>query len=349
VFTYKDKPIKVQQVARELGVHYVLEGNVQREGDRLRITAQLVDATTGHHIWAESYDRDVTDLFSVQDEVTQMIAANLGSVSGGQVDRAVAEQARRKRTDRLEAYEYYMLGHEHKYRFAKDDMTMARQMAEKAISLDPGYSRAYALLAWTHFFDWWWGWSDSAAESAERAFENAKMAVSLDKSDSEARRVLAGVHFFVRHEHEEALAEFERGFALNPNDADLLMDWAWLLAMSDRMDEGIELMQKAMRLNPHHPEWYLWGLGMAYYTAGQSDEAIGALKRMQTHHLDSRAFLAASYAQTGRMEEAEAEADQILKLNPAFSVKSYAALQPYKNRIDRDYFIDGLRKAGLPE
>ena len=348
-FAYKGEAVPAQQVGRELGVQYILEGSVQKEGDTLRITAQLVDAIAGHHIWAESYDRDAKDLFAVQDDVTEKIVATLGSISGGALVRAGQERARRKPTDSLEAYDLYLLGHELELSFTKEDNAKGRQALEKAIELDPEFASAYAQLAWMHYWDWVYEWSDSPTESGELAFEIAKKAVALDDSDSETHWALGFIYFYGRHQYEEGVAEYERAMALNPNHADIRANWGEVLALLGRAETGIEVVQQAMRLNPHYPEWYLWGLGIGYYTARRYEEAIAAFQRFQNHTVDSRSYLAASYAQLGRDEEAQAEVDKVLALDPEFSSARWAETLPYKNQTDRDHFLDGMRKAGLPE
>ncbi|MCH8144454.1 MAG: hypothetical protein IIA55_07035 [Gemmatimonadetes bacterium] len=348
-FAYKGEAVSAQQVGRELGVQYILEGSVQKEGDTLRITAQLVDAIAGHHIWAESYDRDAKDLFAVQDDVTEKIVATLGSISGGELVRAGQERARRKPTDSLEAYDLYLLSHELELSFTKEDNAKARQVLEKAIELDPEFASAYAMLAWIHSWDYMYGWSESPTESGELAFEIAKKAVALDPSDSETRWALGFIYFWLRQQYAEGVAEYERAMALNPNHADIRANWGEILAFLGRAEEGIEVIQKAMRLNPRYPEWYLWGLGNGYYMARRYEEAIAAFQRFQNHTVDSRSVLAASYAQLGRAEEARAEVDKVLALDPEFSSQDWAEIFPYKNQTDRDHFLEGMRKAGLPE
>ncbi|MCH7541026.1 MAG: hypothetical protein IH999_11635 [Proteobacteria bacterium] len=349
VFTYKGKAVKVQQVARELGVQYVLEGSVQRVADRLRITAQLVDATTGGHVWAERYDRDAKDIFAVQEEVTQEIVATLGSRETGPVVRAGIGRAKRKPTDSLEAYDYYLLSFEHLDRFTKEDMAISRQLLEKAIELDPGFARAYAGLAWRHYFDWKWEWSESPAESADRAFEFAKKAVALDPSDGYNHYPLGVIYLWIRNQPEEGVAEYERALALTPNDADILSHWGWTLAFLGRAEEGVAVIQKAMRLNPHYPDGYLWTLGSSYYVARRYEEAIATLKKMPEQNPESGTYLAASYAQLGREAEARAVAAGILEADPDFSSARWAEKRPYKSQADRDHFLEGMRKAGLPE
>jgi len=349
VFTYKGKAVKVQEVARELGVQYVLEGNVERAGDRLRVTAQLVDAITGHHVWVESYDRNADDLFAVRDEVIEEIVGTLGSTERGPIAGDVAKRAKRKTTEDLNAYEYVVLANEHQIRYTKEDTVIGRGLAERAIELDPMYARAHRLLAWLHFQDMYFDWSDSPEESGERAFEAAQKAVELDPGDGRNYWALGYMRLWIMRQHEKAIAEYERALTLNPNDADLLADWGFSLAILGRAEESLELIAKAMRLNPHYPDWYDWALGTAYYNVRRYDEAIAALQRMQNHNVDSSSYLAASYAQLGRIEEAQPEVEKIIELDPEFSIADWAEKQPYPNQADLDHYIDGLRKAGLPE
>ena len=349
-FKYKGTSVDVKQVSRELGVRYVLEGSVQKVGDRVRISAQLVDGTTGGHLWAERYDRDLEDILAVQDEVTQTIVATLaGGYSGQRLAEADRERARRKPMGDLKAYDYYLLGIEHKDRFTKEDMVIARQLVEKAVELDPEFARAYAGLTWIHYYNWAWGWSDSPAESGEWAFESAQKAVALDPWEAEAHWALGGVYFWIKHQYDRGIAEYERAHELNPNHADILADWGWALAMIGKVEEGIEKMQKAMRLNPYSPDWYLEGLGTGYYHSRRYEEAIAALNRMSRSNPSSGVYLAASYAQLGREAEAQAMTAGILEAAPDFSGAHWAEMQPYKNQADRDHYVEGMRKAGLPE
>jgi len=347
VFTYKGKAVKVQQVARELGVQYVLEGSVQREGDTLRITAQLVDATTGHHVWAESYDRDATDFFAVQDEVTQKIVGALGAYEGA-LEKAVRERARRKPTDSLEAYDYYLLGNEYVERYTKEDLAESREMFEKAIELDPEFARAHASLAIAHYYEWKWEWSDSPTESQKKAFDHAKKSVALDPTDAYNHWTLGVVNMSAKR-FEQGTADYEMAMALNPNDADVLASWGRRLAYLGRAEEGVALMKKAMRLNPYHPPLYLYLFGTANYAARRYEEAIAVLERMPIHNPESRLYRAASYAQLGRDAEAQAMVAEILEEYPDFSSTRWAEIEPYKDQADRDHLLDGLRKAGLPE
>jgi TolB-like protein len=259
VFTYKGRSVKIAQVSEELGVQYVLEGSVRKADDRVRITAQLVDASTGYHIWSERYDRNMKDVFDLQDEVTQKIVAALA------IELTEDEQDRltQRRTENLEAFDYFMRGSEYLNRFTEHENRQATQMFEKAIALDPRYAAAYTRLAMTHLHEWNFGWSRDP-QSLQRAFELVQKATALDDSVPEAHRTLGRVYLW-KKQHETAIAEHEKAIALDPNDAHGYAGLGDLLIWAGRSEEGLVLVEKAMRLNPMYPVWYLLNLGRAYY------------------------------------------------------------------------------------
>jgi TolB-like protein/class 3 adenylate cyclase/predicted Zn-dependent protease len=352
VFTYKGKPVKVQQVSEELGVRYVLEGSVQRSGDRVRITAQLIDATSGRHLWGERLDRELKDIFALQDEVVQTIVARL---TGGAGRLTVAERARvmRKSTDSLEAYELALRARQARVRFTKEGNAEALRLNQRAVQLDPEYARAHAGLAGVHLFDAILGWSDSPAESINRAFEFAKKAVALDDSDYMGHWYL-GRALIAKKEFDQGLAEYEKAMTLNPNEADLMAHKGLALTWVGRPEEAIAWVKKAMRLNPYYGGWYPGALGFAYYMARQYEEAIAPLTEAINRNpkaLWMRTHLAASYAQLGRDEEAREAAAGILEINPEFSINRWGRGfgLSFKNPADVEHHLDGLRKAGLPE
>jgi adenylate cyclase len=346
VFTYKDKPVKVQEVAEDLGVQYVLEGSVQRSADRMRVTAQLIDALTGKHVWAERYDREVSDVFTVQDEVSQEIVARLGGYEGA-LAGAATRRAMRKGTTSLSAYETFLIGIEHKHRYTEEDKTIAQDLFNKAIKLDPQFARAYVGLAWTYMHEYWFGWTDEPDQALNRASVAASEAIELDASDAEAHWVLAE-YYVNTGKHEQSIAEYQTALALNPNNADVLVNWGWNLSWQGRADEAIEMIEKGVRLNPNHLDWYERALGEAMYMARRYEDAIAEYKKVKKHVRLSRAYLAASYAQLDRLEEARAEVSNTLELDPEATVESMVSFQRYQNPADRDHFGDGLRKAGLP-
>ena len=254
-FAYRGKAVDVRQVGRELGVRYVLEGSIETTPERLRITAQLIDAMTGAHAWSERYDRPLNDLFAVRDEVTQTIVGTIGG-SDGRLVRAAQEITRRKPASSLQAYDCYLLVSEHFWRNTQEENAEARRLAERAVALDPGFACAYAWLAAIHYQDAMKGWSASAERSWEQLHALARTAVSLDDADGGSYLVL-GLSHFKKGEVEQGAAAWERALALSPNEAGVLMAIGVDLGITlGRAEESLELIKRAMRLNPHHPEWY---------------------------------------------------------------------------------------------
>jgi len=308
VFTYKGQAVKPQQVSQELGVRYVLEGSVRKAQNRVRITAQLVDATTGYHRWAERYDRELRDIFAVQEEITRKIVTALA------VQLTVGEQALlgRKDTDNLEAYDYYLRGedsfHLYKQSLTQEAHAQAQQMFERAITLDPKFAAAYAALGGTYIVEWAMQWS-RGPQALERAFALAQQAVALDDGLPKAHRVLAGVYLF-KQQYDQAIAAAERALTLDLNDWESYMVLAATLAFIGRPQEAIGLLEKAMRLNPRRQADYAWALGHAYYLTGRYEEAMTALKRRLVRYPNDGAthvFLAATYSELDREAEARAE------------------------------------------
>lgn len=347
-FKYKGVSAEVNQVSRELGVQYVLEGNVRKISEGYRISAQLVDATTGAQAWAEVYDRDPEDMFVAQQEVAQKIVSILGTLHGP-LGQAIKETARRKRPADLKAYEYVLLGYDHKHRSGKENNAKARDLAEKAIALDPGYARAYALLAWVYWFEWFYEWNVPSTQAEKLGLEAAKKALDLDPWEPEAHWALGAINLFFTREHDKAFAQIERALELSPNNADVLADYGLILQTMGRSEEAIEKINEAMRLNPYYSDYYLENLGMAHYDSRQYEDATAALSRMSNISLNATAYLAASYGQLGREPEAQRAVEEILTADPGFSLVHWAEMQPYKYQADRDHFVDGLRKTGLPE
>ena len=345
-FTYKDKPIKVRQVGQELGVRYVLEGNVQRAQDRVRVTAQLIEASSERHLWAQSYERGLDDIFAIQGEVVASITDALGRVRG-EIAVAEIDRAKQKNTENWRAYDYVLRGYALLENFTKEDNDKAREAYEAAIKLDPDYAQAHAGLSFTYLMGGQLKFDTSPKESLRQAFEIAKRAVALDESNVEARWAL-GYAYLYRRQHELALAEYKRGLELNPNYADLMGDAVFLLAYMGRAKEGIPLMERAMRLNPIYPDWYSWNFGLAHYTMHEYADAIANLKA-EDLPVQFQLYLAASYAQLGRLEEARAKVQKILEQDATVTIESWAKDEPDANAADLAHLIDGLRKAGLPQ
>ena len=346
MFTYKGKPVKVQKVAEDLGVKYVLEGSVQRSADRVRITAQLIDATTGHHIWSEGYDRESKDIFAIQDDITIKITSAL------RVELTLGEQARmwdKKATTNLRAWEKFLLAVDYIWRFTKEDNATARRLFEEAITLDPKYDLAYACLGWTHFYDARFGWVESRAESIKTALKYAQKAIELNDTSDLGYLLIGGV-YFLQGQYEKAIAEAERAVALNPNGASNYSALAGIIGCSGKWEESIELAKKSIRLEPFAPATYYHFLGRAYFMTGQLDESIITWKKVlqvNPNYLPAHAFLAACYSSLDRYAEASAAAKEVLRINPKFSIESYTKTLPYKNKADIERYVAAIRKAGL--
>jgi adenylate cyclase len=343
-FIYKGKGVKVRQVAEELGVQYVLEGSVQRSGNRVRITAQLIDALTANHLWAERYDRDLKDIFAVQDEITMKILMSM------RVKLTEGEQVLRARPPRsLEAYLKVLQAQEYIQRLNIEGNITGKQFAEEAVALDPEYATAYTYLAGAHMMDVLLGLSKSPKKSLDKAIELAQKAISLAPKDSH-HYALLGYLYVLKRDYDKAIAEGEKAVALDPSGADAL---AWLgqsLNFADKPKEAIPLFEKAIRLNPFGPTWYFHNFGHSYRLIGQYQEAIAQYKkalRIAPNSIPAHLGLAATYSLSGRGEEARTEAEEVLRLNPKFSLESYAKTLPFKNQAQLDRFVEALRRAGL--
>jgi adenylate cyclase len=342
-FTYKGKSVKVQKLAEELGVQYVLEGSVRKSGDRVRITAQLIDAITGRHLWAERYDRDLKDIFALQDEV----AVKIMSAIGAELTRGERALLLGKGTDNVEAYLKVLQGFEYWYRQTEETNLQARKLGEEAIGLDPEFPSAYCLLAATHFMEVLFGSTKSPRKSLREATKLYQQALAIDESHPIAIGALAYV-YALQSQYDKAIAQAERAVALNPNRANPHL--GMVLFHASRYREAIFWLKKAIRLDPKGPGYYFLYLGRAYRELGQYGEAIAELKKalgrqpeMVWAHID----LAATYSLAGREEDARAAASDVLNTNPKFSLEGFAKSFPYKNQAHKERYIDALRKAGL--
>jgi len=349
-FTYKGKPVKVQQVAEELGVRYVLEGMVRVAGDRMRITVQLIDAMTGNHLWAERYDRELKEIFALQDDITKEVMTAL------QVKLTTGEQARvyGKGTDKLEAYLKLLQGREHYRRGTKEDNILARRVFEEVIALDPKYAIAYRFLSGTHHADLAFGTSKSPKQSIARAIELAKRAIAIDDSLAEAHGFL-GFLYTLTGQYEKGIEEAERAVALDPNSADAHIHLGAVLHNAGRREEAIPIIKRAIRLNPIAPAMYFVVLGRTYRSLGRYEEAIEACKNAVQRNPDflfAHVILAGTYSLTGKEEQARAAGKEVLRIDPNFSLDSFGKRREKligDNKTELKLFIDALRKAGLPD
>ena len=360
---YSGKVVKVKDVGRELCVRYVLEGSVRMTGEKVRVNAQLIDAKTDHHVWANRYDRELKDIFAVQDEITEIIVSTLV----GRLEKATLERARSKTTDNMVAHDYVLRADEDIFHYTKEKNAWARQLYLQAIELDPRYARAYAGIALTYISEWAFFWGNSPDDDLLRAFEYAQKAVTLDDSNNRSHMVLAIAYLFQK-KYPQARIHQEKAIALNPNDADVLAHMGYILPLLGNSEEAVEMVERAVRLNPLYPNWYLTFLGSAYYSAHRYEDAIAAFEGSKSSYPDDAAWLAASYAQLGQIEHAHKvisgylnsagaepwwqnapKSAGMIERDPTGFLRYFVYMYPFKDQADLDHHIDGLRKSGLPE
>jgi adenylate cyclase len=349
-FTYKGKPVKVKQVSEELGVRYVLEGSVQKSGDRVRITAQLIDALSGHHLWSERYDREMKDLFALQDEVTLKILMAM-QVKLTEGEQASLGERHFKGKQGLERYSKIYEALYYLRKVSIEGNNTARRMGEEIIAKWPENPWGYLLLGWAYRMDLVLGSAKSPRESIEKAMELAQKALALDDSLSGAHSLL-GFIYSHRGEHEKAIAEGERAVALDPNGVDSNEIYAGILFFANRWKEAISAYLKAIRLNPSGSSSIAFNsLGVAYSITGRYKEAVSAWKQAILRNPDNlfaHINLASVYSAMGREKEARAEAAEVLRINPKFSLDYWAKVISFvKDQSVIDKAIASLRKAGL--
>jgi adenylate cyclase len=343
-FMYKGKSVNVQKVSQELGVKYILEGSVRKVGNRVRVTAQLIDGTTGHHVWAERYDRQLEDIFAIQDEVTLKILKEL------QVKIIEGEQARlySRGAENIDAYLKYCQGRGNFLRFDKGDNIAARQLLEEVMALDPNWEPPYSWLGWTHWVDAAYGYSDNREESTKQAFQYARKAISINESS--LAHALLGFTYLITREHDKALEEGEKSIMLGPNSADANAWYAQILVFAGEPAKGISLVQKALRMNPFPPSWYYNGLFWAYFSLRNYERAIQACVKginFDQRNIRSRLNLILGYVMLGLENEAHAQAQEALNIFPSLSFESFSQGLPFKDHSENERVLDALRKAGL--
>ncbi len=353
-FAFKGAPVSIVKVGRELGVAYILEGSVRRSGNRVRITAQLVDAQTGSHIWAERYDREITDMFAVQDEITQKI---VGMLAVG-LEEDTLERAKRKQPENLIAYDHWLRGKRLLWTVGQNNLE-ARRHFEKAAAADPDFSRAYSGLAVTYQME---ALEFPLASEATIAYENAhsaaRKALDLDEADYQAHISLAWSLLYRQHDYEGMKKHIDRAILLNPNDADTLANAVYMLSMYGDAERAVACGETAMRLNPRYPDWYTAFYSTALFSARRYREAIAARVRVPDYFIDSTFFGAATLAQLDRLSEARQWAERaVARLQATPGGREQAAKgcirlmldsNPYRRQEDRDHFAEAMRKAGVP-
>jgi adenylate cyclase len=342
-FTYKGKPVKVQQVAEELGVRYVLEGSVREDGEKVRITAQLIDAKTGYHLWSEKYDGDQKDIFGIQDEITKKIITAL------RIHLTEGEYARilDRHTNNTQAYMKIL---ECSGLYDEDKYSEAMKCFEEALSLDPQCAVTHGYLSWSHIMNVWFGPSVTRKQSLKKAFEFAEKCRVLDDTHGGCYGALSQA-YLLKKDYDKAISEGKKAVELDPNTSKWAIPYAWALRSVGRYKDALFEYERALRLNPLDPGGgALYGRCVTYNMMRRHEEAIETCQKvieLNPRSLPSYINLAVAYSALDQMDAAREAADKVLKVNPNFSVVSLEKALPYKNKADRDLIINGLRKAGL--
>jgi len=344
-FKYKGHAVDVKKVAHDLGVRYVVEGSVRRAGNRVRITVQLIDAASDRHVWAERYDRELQDIFAIQDEVTSAIVATLP----GRMEADARSRAERKPPANLAAYECVLEAKVLHHRSSRGENARAVGLVRRAIELDPRYAHAHAWHACILGQQWGYGWCDDRAALEVVIERELEIALGLDPNDSDVHRILAAVGV-VRNDLDKAVFHQQRALALNPNDDLIVVQQGEVLTWLGQAEEGIEWIRKAMRLNPYHPERFWFHLARAQFVARRYAEAIESLRHISAPDTLHHALIAACHAQLDQAIAASARVAEVLRRVPAFTIREHCLpLLHYGREADLAHHCEALRKAGLPE
>jgi adenylate cyclase len=341
-FTYKDTPAKVQDIGRDLNVRYVLEGSVRRGGQRIRISAQLIDAASGHHLWAERFDRDLEDVFAVQDEVVQKIVATMS----GKLGETERSRARTLSSESLAAYDLVLKGRELWHKFNAEDNRAARALYHKALELDPTYGRASASIAWTWMIEASERWSDDREDALNKALVAAREGVRL-MPDNHSNHGALGQVYLVLGMHQEALEAYRRTLALNPNDPDGYLLYGRALSYAGEIDSALAQMKIGSEMIENQPGWYHWFMGATLFLARNYEDAISALRASQSPGAGTLRWLAICYAMAGLPDEARAAADEYRRRTPDFDFDFQLSTEPFARDEDREHYIEAMKLAGL--
>lgn len=341
-FIYKKRNIPVKHIGNEVGAQYIVSGTIQRADKRLRITVELVDCKTSIPLWRERYNREIEDIFELQDEITDLISSAI----------AVQAQSANKSEDRniqvpalIETYSLVLQGQQKIFEYNREKNIQARKMYQKALDSESDYSRAIAALSRTHNLEWRYSWSENPELALGRAFELAKESVAIDPADARGYGELGFVNLY-RKDHDGSLTAFEKALMLNPNDTDVMSHYADALTHCGQEEKAIELLKRALLLNPFYPDQYLWYLGGAYFGLKMYEKAISTLKRMNSPS-EGRRLLAASYAYLGQKEEASRQAKAVLEAYPNFRLDHWRQVVPDKYEEDTEHLFKGLIMSGL--
>lgn len=344
-FSYRGSGSAIKEIARDLGVRYVLEGSVRRSGGRVRINAQLIDAGNSSHVWADRYDREMTDLFQVQDEVSQAIVMALAPALMGEESASPGSAG----SHNMEAYDYFLKGREQAMLDTAPSNELAQKLLQKAIDIEPAFSNAYAYLGRCYSVAYINRWNGASEPSLEKAIEAGRKAIAIDEMNPMGYFVV-GTAAFWQHKNDLALQEIRRAIEIDPNFAEGYGAIAMVQLFSGQSEQAIESLRTTMRLDPHYRDIYLHFSGQAHFHLGRYDEAAEALKRRLIRKPESdvsRVLLASTYGHLGDAERARAHWQEALRLNPDYSIESKRKMLPYKNPADFEQIVEGLTKADI--
>jgi len=346
-FHYRDRALNAHEIARELGVRYLLEGSQQKSAHQLRITVQLVDAVGGNDVLAETYDRDLADIFRVQDEIADSVASMLGE----RLRTIAGEEAKRANPAQLRAFEHWLAGLRYFREFTRAGSDQARRWYESSLEADPDFALGHIGLAWIYINGYRWGWTELDRDDArDQARQEARIALELAPDDYNSHFTMAAVHMQAG-ERAHAISEFERALKLNPNAGNVMATYAEVLGYSGRFREAVEWLQKAMRLDPYHPEWFYWNLGWAQYSMGDCEAALMTIRKMSRMPPFANRTLAAIFVCLGRLDEARTAIGALMAHEPEYSVAKFRLnfKGKYEDPANLEAWIDDLRIAGLPD
>jgi adenylate cyclase len=341
-FAFKGKFVDAPQVGKLLGARYLLEGSVRRAGSRIRISAEMIEASSRAQIWADRYDRDLSDVFALQDEISRTIVVTMA----GRLTEEHANHVSRKPTENLSAYDCVLRGQGYVHKYTSEAFDQARIYFEQAVSLDPGFARAFSWLAYIEAQGclYW----QMSTEGLDGAIQTGERAIALDQNDATGHMALGLARLFNR-EHDKAGYHLERAAAINPNDQLTMIETARYKMYTGDPHGGAHIIHVAMSQNPYHPNWYYNVLARCLHTAQDYAGAIAALERLDVLNFWCHAYLAGCYAEMGQTQKSADHAMQVLKLKPDFTLNKFARIFPYRDIDVSDAFFSGMRKAGLPE
>ncbi len=342
-FIYRNQAVDIREVSRDLNVRYVLEGSVRRAGTRIRVTAQLIDAESGHHLWAERFDRKFEDVFDLQDELTQKIVATLADKLGRHEIQRIHDDVS---TGTPGAYDLVLRGRALWLRWNRQDNLRARELYRQAIALDPEYARAFASLAWTYIAAYNEWWAENPHAELDAALEHALTGVRLAPTSHTNRNALGMVYYF-RKQLGRSIEALHTAIKLNPNDADGYVFLAQTLSLNGESEKALALLDQALLLNPHLGEWPRSLYVLAYFNARRYDDAAAAFERLEVPRTEHQRWAAAVYAYLGREADAKRVAARYREAYPNFNLEQHLARIPFAHGADLDHYGEGLRRAGL--